>query len=128
MKRQASHLLPGALLFLLACACTTERAESWRQGTTTLKATGTPGAKIAGFYVQNGQRREIASDLPYVLSDTGIAEAELRKVNPNEAISVEAHFTAHGMKAAFANMIAPSGVPGIRVQLQRGFVVEQLKE
>ena len=127
-SRRAFYLLvPSLLLVLMGCA-TVKHGDNWQQGTTTINATGTPGSQISGFYVQDGQRHEIANALPFKLTENGLSEVEIRKVNRDEALTVEARYEAPEMHASFANMVAAPGVPGVRVKIHNGFMVENLKK
>jgi hypothetical protein len=122
-------LLPLAILILAFVGCATpNRGDAWREGTTIIKATGTPGSQITGFYVQDGRRHEIASALPFTLTERGLSEAEIRKVIGDEALTVEVRYDAPERQATFANMVAAPGVPGVRIQFRNGFVVENLRK
>jgi hypothetical protein len=57
------------ILLLVLTGCATSSRNTWQQGTTTINVTGTPGERIAGFYVQDGQRHPIASSVPFTLSE-----------------------------------------------------------
>ncbi len=120
-------ILTLLLLTLMGCA-TANHSERWRQGTTTIKVTGTPGVRITGYYVQDRNRHPIASNLPFTLTETGLSEAEIRKANLDDAFTVETRFHGPEEQASFANMVAPSGIPGVRVLVGKGFSVEHLRK
>ena len=122
-------LLALAILIMAFAGCAApNQNDAWRQATTTINATSPMASRITGFYVQNGQRHEIASDLPFTLTQTGLSEVEIRKVNLNDTVTLETRCEHPERKLSFANMAAGPGVPGVRVELRKGFSVENLKK
>jgi hypothetical protein len=49
-----------------------------------IELTGTPGAEVAGYYIQNGRRIDLRGKLPLTLFDTGITQIAVRKVNKED--------------------------------------------
>jgi hypothetical protein len=128
MTIKLPHLLLAILILNFVSCATSPHSETWRRGTTTINASGSPGSNITGFYFQDGQRHDIADTLPFTLTATGVSEVEVRKVNRNEALMVAVRYDDPERHVSFANMVAAPGVPGVRVQFRNGFVVENLKK
>ena len=59
-------------------------------GTTSIKLSGTPGTHFTGFYVQDGQRVDVAATLPWSLQRVGITQFEFRKAEPTGDFAFEA--------------------------------------
>lgn len=117
-----------AILLLPLTGCATASHSAWRQGTTTINVTGRPGTRISGFYVQDGQRHKFSDAVPFTLSERAVSEVEIRKVNPDESITVETRYEDPERHLSYANMAAGLGVPGVHVELRKGFWVENLRK
>jgi hypothetical protein len=122
-----NQLVLGILLLGLT-GCATSSRNAWQQGTTTINVTGTPGARITGFYVQDGQRHPIASSVPFTLSEPGLSEAEIRKAILADTFTAETRFRGPEERASYANVVVPPGIPGVRVSVRKGFSVEHLRK
>jgi hypothetical protein len=51
-------------------------------GTTSIQLSGPAGTHFTGFYVQGGQRVDVAATLPWSLQRAGITQFEFRKAEP----------------------------------------------
>ena len=126
----------------IGCATSNERPQA-QLGTTTLNIWGAQGTQFTGFYVHNGKRSKLAnavpstpltssrrhynstSTMPFSFVVDGLSEAEIRKVNPAESLTVEAHWERAGTDMTFSTTAGP-GVPGVRVQVRNGLSVRNL--
>lgn len=102
-------LLPLLSLFLLlGCSSTAP---------TTVSLTGTPGARVTGFYIRAGHRTDVNTTLPLTFSCPDVSLVAVRKLNPADALRAEAHGPTGGV-----SMSSPSGdTGGIRLELRDGF-------
>ena len=129
MRSKYWYVIVNTMLFLCLPGCATKSHNaSAHQGITKIEVSGNPGVLITGFYVQKGQRHEITGSLPFNLTETGLSECEIRKVNPKETFTLVTRQEGPERHSSFANMTAGPGVPGVRVELRKGFSVESLKK
>lgn len=127
MTTKPAVLLMAILLIPSGGCTTTDRSDSWRQGTTTVKVTGAPGTRITGFYLRDEQRQEFSGTLPFTLTQTGLSKLEIRKVDPNESITADVWYESPGRQLSAADALAGPGLPGIRIEFRHGFWVEHLR-
>lgn len=86
-----------------------------------IEFSGTPGAKIEGFYMVGGsQRVRFDAVLPTTLSLRGVSRFAVRKSNPADALRME----VHGPQFMFGNELAPNKAIGLRVEIADGGRVE----
>jgi hypothetical protein len=128
MKTNSRVLIVAGMLVFALLGCAPSRSTAWRQGTTTLKVSGAPGTRITGFYIRDGKHYDITNSLPFTLTETGLSEVEIRKASLQEVFTVETRYEDPERLSSFANMVAPPGVAGVRVELRHGFSVEHLKK
>jgi hypothetical protein len=89
-----------------------------------IQITGTPGAPITGYYVQNGQRVPLSSPMPLTIEKPGIQVIAVRKVNKDDSLHMEVRIAHPGGGSNPTAMISasPSGrAEGVRFVLQGGF-------
>jgi hypothetical protein len=79
----------GALLV----GCASPRVDPARcAGTTRLSITGTPGAAVRGYYVQDGQRVPLTGPVPQTIEAERVSRVEVAKVNPADTVVVDLHY------------------------------------
>src|SRR4051812_8088114 len=71
------------LLYAMAGGCASNKVVE-------VKLTGTPGARVSGYYVQNGRRVPIDAALPVTLDSPGITQVAVRKTDPADELTVGA--------------------------------------
>ncbi len=130
MKTLTHSLMATLALVVAAVGCTTSKATkaAWQRGTTTINVTGPAGTAVTGFYIRGGQRHSFTNSVPFALTEAGLSEVEIRKVQLDEPMTVEARYDGPERHGTFANMATAPGTPGVRVVLRNGFSVEQLKK
>lgn len=126
MSTKLPYLLAMAIIGSAGCA-TSNRGNRWQQGTTTINVSGPPSAPFTGFYLCDGQRFEFSSAVPFTFAVEGLSEAEIRKANSGDSLTVEAHFRGEEMHLNFSTTAGPT-VPGVRIQVRNGLSVENLKQ
>ena len=120
-------VLATAMVALVGCAtATANRSNKWREGTTTIKISGKAGSPFTAFYLREGQRYDLTNSVPFTLTQTGLTECEIRKVNLNDVFTVEARFDHPDMHLTFSSTAA-AGIPGVRVEVHNGLAVENLR-
>lgn len=117
-----------AVPLILGSAGCTKRSSAWQQRSATITVSGTPGSRITGHYEHRGNRHRFTNGLPFTLSQTGLAEVVVRKLDPNSTVTVEARCSDPETGPGFASIAAPPGVAGVHVELRKGFWVGNLKE
>lgn len=125
--RNAALILLASLIGLGGCATANNGDADWRQGTTTIDILGTPSARFTASVVQNGKRHEFTSSVPFTTIRKGLSEAEFRKVDLADSLSVHARYERKGMHLSFSSTAGP-GTPGVRIEVHKGLSVENLKE
>lgn len=72
------------------------RTQGSHAGTTTMQLSGIAGTLFTGSYVRDGQRVAVSDSLPWRFDSPGVSEFELRKVNPDDAVVLDAHYDQGG--------------------------------
>lgn len=103
------------------------RNRDLRRGITTITVSGPEGARVVTTYWKGNQSFGITNSLPHTISEVGISTAEVRKVNSQETITVDARFQGEGMTYNFSTTAGP-GIPGARVDVRNGLSLSNLKE
>jgi hypothetical protein len=118
MKIPVSLLLVGCVL-VVSCTAPLKPQPSL---TSTVQVTGATGSVVTGYYIRNGGRILITNTLPFTVTETGLSELELRKVDPQDEFSVKA---SRGERLVTSS--APPGVPGLLIRWTKGVEVRNLK-
>ncbi len=115
MPGKLAAVLSLFILLLSGCAKTVA----------TIHITGSPGAAITGYYVQNGTRVPLSGVLPQTLEKPGVQVIAVRKVNKEDALAMEVRVTRPGGPASSDSHMktgSPAGnADGIRFVLEGGF-------
>jgi hypothetical protein len=72
-----------AMILLVGCASTPPNVAK-------IELTGTPGARVTGYYIQNGTREELKGQLPMTLYQPGVSQLAVRKEDPSADLEVRA--------------------------------------
>jgi hypothetical protein len=122
MKTRESAVLITSV-FLMS-GCSTHWSPATQLGlSTSVKVTGTVGAPVFGHYVQHGVRAAFTNTIPFVLTQRGISEVELRKGRREDDLRATAR---SGYDSASST--APPGTPGLRVVVGRDVGIQSLED
>jgi hypothetical protein len=94
--------------------------------TTTVRIVGSAGARITGFYLQDGLRRPIEEPLPFTFTHTGLSELEVFKTRPNDTFTLAAQTDDQGWHSEGFKE-AGDQVLGLRVRVDGGLYIDVLK-
>jgi hypothetical protein len=108
MMQRLFRGLAAAGCFLLA-ACATPTPDN----TVKVELTGTPGARVTGYYIQDGVRQVFEGSLPMTLYQPGLSQLAVRKEDPAANLKVSARDNASSMGSS----ILPGDNTGLRLQL-----------
>ena len=101
--------------------CSTPTRQSSHAGTTRIAVSGTSGAVLTGFYLQDGRRIAISNAVPWSLDVARLSSLELRKAQPSEAVVVDLRYEGESPHAQITKPLA-SGVVGMRVKVRDGLI------
>lgn len=121
-------LIVGSVMMLGNGGCASPRNNdtSMSSGLMTIHIVGPPGADIEGDFLQDGQRREFMSRLPFTLGQVGVSEFTVVKVHPEQTISLSAQVD-HGLYHYEVMGRAGEHSPGLRVQVNEGLTVRPIR-
>lgn len=109
------------VLTALAYGCSTASRQGSHAGTTRITVSGTSGAVLTGFYVQDGRRVAISNAVPWSLEVPRLSGLELQKVQTAESVVVDLRYTSDSPHAQITTPLV-SGVVGIRVEVRNGLI------
>src|SRR5262245_3575607 len=96
---------------LVLCSCGTTKP-------TVIELTGTPGAKVEGYYIRRGHRVEFEGTLPMRFSQNGLTQITVHKLDSADKLNVQAQREGEGE----ISMGAPYGTwEAVRLELGGGF-------
>jgi hypothetical protein len=98
-----------AMILLVGCASTPPNVAK-------IELTGTPGARVTGYYIQNGTREELKGQLPMTLYQPGVTQLAVRKEDPSADLEVRAKDN-HGSGSA---SLPPGDDQALSLQLAGG--------
>jgi hypothetical protein len=87
-----------------------------------IELTGTPGARVTGYYIQNGTREELKGTLPMTLYQPGVSQLAVRKEDPSSSLMVR----AKDSNGATSASLPPGDDHGLRLQLAGGMSVSEI--
>ncbi len=87
-----------------------------------IRLTGTSGASVTGYYILNGKRTELAGVLPMTLTNPGISQVAVRKLNKNDNLELSAQ-TTDGFTGS---SVPPGSGDGLRLQVKGGMSVSRI--
>jgi hypothetical protein len=117
-----------ALLFLVAVLAWYYRHLVSRreyQGTTLLTLSGATGVVVVGHYVRHGQPIAISNTVPWTLSQERVSSFELRKLHPDEVVTVQMRYHSESADAQVSTHLE-AGVLGLRARVQNGFITQEI--
>jgi RNA polymerase sigma factor (sigma-70 family) len=95
-------------------------------GTTQIKLTGTDGATITGFYVQNGQQIAVPGSLPWSITGINISQFDFHTLNLEKSISIALIYDGNGAHASMTEIL-DSRFPHIQARVSDGFLVTKFR-
>ena len=93
-------------------------------GTTQMRLTGTSGAIITGFYIQNDQRIAVSNSLPWSVVGTNVSQLEFQAFNREDTINIALVYDGNGAHASMRETIN-SKFPRIQVKVENGFIASK---
>jgi hypothetical protein len=103
-------MLVGLALGFAGSGCTSSDPVS-------IQLTGTKGAPVRGYYVQQGRRVNLDASLPVTMTRPGVTLIAVKKLNAADELRAEAHSKRGGISIGSA-----AGRPGgVRLELADGF-------
>lgn len=116
-------LLP-VMLTALAFGCSTPK--SWgHAGTTHIAVSGPSGARVTGFYVQDGRKVAVSEAVPWTVSVPRLSSLEFRSTDSHDTVSADLRYdslTAHAHTSSTLD-----SARGTRVEVRNGFVISTVR-
>jgi hypothetical protein len=106
-------------LTVLFVGCATAPRQSSHGGVTRIAVTGTDGALLTAFYVQDNRRTASTNTVPWSLEVPGLSSLDLRKINPADEVVVDVGYESDTTRSQIKKPLPP-GVVGIRVEVRNG--------
>lgn len=118
MKTSTVIALAMAVVFV---GCATAPRQSSHAGVTRIAVTGTDGALLTAFYVQDNRRTASTNTVPWSVEVPGLSSLELRKINLTEDVEVDVAYESDTVHSEIKKPLPP-GVVGIRVEVRNGLI------
>src|SRR6185437_15107773 len=90
-------------------------------GTTQMRLTGTSGAIVTGFFVQNGQRIAVSNSLPWSVVGTNISQFKFQTFNPEDRITIALVYDGNGAHASRTETLDVK-FPWIQGKIENGLI------
>ena len=87
--------------------------------TTQITLSGTEGAAVNGYYIQDGRRVEIADDVPWTLEAPGISDVRIEKVLRADTVIADVRYYKDGALVSSRYTLGPA-VRSIRILVGAG--------
>ena len=124
MNRMKLQFLLPVMLTALAFGCSTPK--SWgHAGTTHIAVSGPSGARVTGFYVQDGRKVAVSEAVPWTVSVPRLSSLEFRSTDSHDTVSADLRYdslTAHAHTTSTLD-----SARGTRVEVRNGFVINTVR-
>ncbi len=110
-------------LWVLFSGCSIPARPGSYSGTTGISVSGASGDLVAGFYVQDGQRFSFSNTVPWSAEVPALSSLTIYAPESGGEAVVDLRYEAEGISVRTQQALG-SGVRGMRVRVQNGFVVQ----
>ena len=94
-------------------------AEAPRRSPTQIVLSGTPGATVWGYYIQDGERVVIGEIIPWTLEGTGISDVRIEKADRPDTVIADVRYYKDGALSNSRYTLGPQ-VRSLRILINAG--------
>ena len=124
MRRTKLNFILMFAVAALAFGCSTPK--SWSHaGTTHIAVSGPAGARVTGFYVQDGRKIAVSEALPWAVSVPRLSSLEFRSTESHETVWADLRYDSFTVHAHMRSTL--DSAQGTRVDVRNGFVISTVR-
>ena len=124
MDRMKLQFVRPVMLAALAFGCSTPK--SWgHAGTTHIVVSGPSGARVTGFYVQDGRKVAVSEAAPWTLSVPRLSSLEFRSTDSHDTVSADLRYDSLTAHAHMTSTL--DSARGTRVEVRNGFLISTVR-